>query len=86
MEHNLACPTNRERLSSLFLPPPCRQIQANSRGDRDRAVTASARRTSVVFAARWKLNTTQRSDRQTFARLHPGIADDGAELSSARIE
>ena len=43
-----------------------RQIQANS--DRDGAATASARQTSVAFAAWWKQNTSQRSDHSTFTR------------------
>ena len=45
-----------------------RQIQANSIGDRDRTATASARRTSVAFAAERKQNASQRSDRLTFTR------------------
>ena len=43
-----------------------RQIQANSRGDRDGAATDSARRTSVAFAAGRKQNAAQSSDSQTF--------------------
>ena len=42
------------------------QIQANS--DRDGAATASAKRTSVAFAAGWKQNASQRSDHSTFTR------------------
>ena len=41
-----------------------RQIQVNSRGDCDRAATASVRQTSVAFAIRWKQNAAERSDRQ----------------------
>ena len=41
-----------------------RQIQVNSRDDCDRAATASARQTSVAFAAGQKQNAAQRSDRQ----------------------
>ena len=57
-----------------------RQIQANSIGDRDGTATSSARRTSVAFAAEWKQNASQRSDRLTFICKHLGIADDGAAV------
>ena len=41
-----------------------RQIQVNSRGDCDGVATASARQTSVAFAAGQKQNAAQRSDCQ----------------------
>ena len=63
-----------------------RQIQANSRGDRDETATTSARQTLVVFTAERKQNASQRSDRLTFTRYHLGIVDNGAALTSARIE
>ena len=40
----------------------------------------------MVFAAWWRQNAAQRSDRQTIIPANtPGIADDGAELTSARM-
>ena len=45
-----------------------RQIQVDSRGDRDGAAIAGARRTSVAFATGRKQNAAQRSERQTFTR------------------
>ena len=48
-----------------------RHIQANS--NRDGAATASARRTSVAFAARQKQNAFQRSDRSIFTANTLGL-------------
>ena len=64
-----------------------RQIQANSRGDRDGTATASARRTSVAFAAKWKQNASQRSDLLTITRANTlGLQTMEQRFTSARID
>ena len=57
-ERLLVCACRAKQTASLM----SHQIQVNSRGDCDRAATASARQTA--FAARQKQNATQRSDCQ----------------------
>ena len=52
--------TYRARQTACWMS---RQIQVNSRGDCAGAVTASARQTSVAFAAGRKQNAAQKSDR-----------------------
>ena len=62
-----------------------RQIQANSRGNRDGMATASARLTSLVFAAERKQNASQRSDRLTLPANTLGLQMMVQRLTSACI-